>query len=232
MFKSRKVITLILASGKGSRFGENIPKQFFKIKRKTILEYSIEIFNNHPLVDEIIIVSIPEFIQKTIRISKKFPKVSKVIPGGATRSISSRNGIAAIENKNSYILIHDSVRPIVPQQLISILIENVEETGAVIPCIKSTDTLIKEENQIVKQFLDRNSILRVQTPQCFKYEIISNAYNLTSNDYIDYPDDSILVMEKLNIPIKVIPGSIHNIKLTTKEDIPIISTLLKQYHFT
>ncbi|MEN2997876.1 MAG: 2-C-methyl-D-erythritol 4-phosphate cytidylyltransferase [Brevinematia bacterium] len=230
MYNSRNVIAIVVAGGRGKRFSETLPKQFLDIGGKALIEYSLATFNDNPYIDEIIVVTNPLHTDRTKKICEKFSKISNVILGGETRSISSRNGVFSVKNTNSYILIHDSARPLVSNNLIKRLLDNVEETGAVIPCIPSPDSLIAVENSFGVQTLDRRNILRVQTPQCFKYEVIYTAYKATEELPIDYPDDSSIVIQKSLTKVKVIEGDIHNIKITTKEDAKIFLSLLNSKH--
>lgn len=227
MYNGRKVICILLASGKGERFSYHLPKQFFKLKDKTILEYTLTNLSTVEEIDEIILVSNSEFIDESKNISRHFKKVSKVVSGGRTRSISSRNGVLSVEEKNSYILIHDAVRPIVTKELVRNLLEKVEETGSVIPCIRSNDMLLEVENGYFKKVIDRNHVLRVQTPQCFKHEIIYNVYRERSEEHLDYPDDSSIVAEN-GFKVKIIEGDTKNIKITTKYDIELVEKFLEK----
>lgn len=220
MYNSRQVVAIILAGGKGQRFSKDIPKQFYDLNGYPIIYYSLNAFNSNHFVDEIVVVSSREYLEATRDICNPFHKVSNVVIGGETRSISSMNGVMSIRNSNSYVLIHDSARPFLTSELIERLLSNVEETGAVIPVIRSVDTLVKvEKNGYVANTLDRNSIFRVQTPQCFKYEVIFEAYRRYLNKFIDFPDDSYLVIKEGISKVKTIEGDTRNIKITTPEDL-------------
>lgn len=225
MYNSRKVIVVLLASGNSTRFGENIPKQFFELKGKPVMAYSLSTFDSNDFVDEIIVVSNPSFLDITRNICKGFGKVSNIVLGGETRSISSRNGIMAIDDKNSYVLIHDSARPFVSNELIKRLLDNVEDTGAVIPCVKLSDSIAQINDNKVIDIPDRNKFLRIQTPQCFKYEVIFKAYYLSKEEFIDYLDDSSLVIKHNLANVKFVEGDDFNIKLTTKHDLVLANFL-------
>ncbi|HPX75490.1 MAG TPA: 2-C-methyl-D-erythritol 4-phosphate cytidylyltransferase, partial [Bacteroidales bacterium] len=142
------VYAIILSGGVGTRFGNQLPKQFLKINNKTILEYSIETFETHNLIDKIIIVSNPNFIKKTKEILAKnnYKKVCAIISGGNTRGESSYLGLKQInETENSKdkikVLIHDSVRPNTSNKIISEIIKGFDEFKALSPAIKTTDTI-------------------------------------------------------------------------------------------
>ena len=124
-----KNIALILASGTGSRCKLGFPKQFAEINNKTILEYTIDAFENHELIDEIYLVTSKEFVEKLKKIVQKsnYKKIQTVIAGGETRKDSSYNGISAIPYSNANVLIHDGVRPLISKEIITNCINTLKE---------------------------------------------------------------------------------------------------------
>ena len=173
-----KNVALILASGNGERFGHNIPKQFYELNGKTILEYSIEAFENHDKIDEIILVINPKFRDLAEEILKKnnYKKVSKLLNGGKTRVESSYIGTSEIENGVN-VLIHDAVRPFVDKDIIDRNIEALNTYNAVGTAINSSDTIIQvDENGFITQIPNRKFLRRVQTPQSFKSELITESF--------------------------------------------------------
>ena len=133
MEKELKNYAIILASGTGSRFGGEIPKQFLKINNKTILEISIEAFENNSQIDEIIIVITPEYRNLAEEILKKnyYKKVSKLLNGGKTRKDSSSVGVDSISEKEANVLIHDCARPFVSQRIINECVESLKKYQAI-----------------------------------------------------------------------------------------------------
>ena len=121
MENKTKNYAIILASGTGSRFGSEVPKQFLKINDKTILELSIEAFENNLEIDEIIVVITPEYknLAEEILAKNAYKKVSKILKGGVTRKESSSIGVSSIEDSDSNVLIHDCARPLVSQKIIT-----------------------------------------------------------------------------------------------------------------
>ena len=140
--KAMKNTALILASGTGERSGLNRPKQFFTVGGKTLLEHSIQAFDVHPLIDDIIVVSHPDFLDKTTALTHSFKKVSQVITGGKTRQESSYNGVFAIENSEN-VLIHDAVRAFVTEEIISACIEGLKKHAAVCAATETPDTILE-----------------------------------------------------------------------------------------
>jgi 2-C-methyl-D-erythritol 4-phosphate cytidylyltransferase len=212
---------IIVAGGSGKRFSKEVKKQFFKIDTETILEKTISQFNNHKLINSIILV-LPEDDLKIGKYLKyKFNKLKKVVQGGEERKHSVFNGLLTIENDtdiNSKILIHDGVRPFVTENLITNIIGSLEEFNCVIPGIKIEDTLkIVDSKNYVVGTVSREIYMAVQTPQGFKKDLI-DLYKKAVNLDINFTDDS-QIYEYYRKKVKIIPGEKGNIKITTKEDL-------------
>ena len=225
-----KNVALILASGTGERFGLNIPKQFYELNGKTILEHSIEAFETHNSIDEIVLVTNPDFRDLTQEILDKnqYKKITKLLNGGKTRVESSYIGTSNIEDGVN-VLIHDAVRPFVDKGIIDRNIEALKTYNAVGTAINSSDTIIQiDENGFITQIPNRKFLKRIQTPQSFKSELIKQAHKLALKDEsATFTDDCGLVV-KYNIDkIFVVEGSENNIKITTKEDLNVVKNILE-----
>lgn len=220
---------IILASGKGTRFGADIPKQFLKIGNKTILQRSIEVFENNDNIDSIIIVITPEYLSKAKEIIKdaKYRKIKSILAGGETRKQSSNIGINAIKDNEADIIIHDCARPFLSQDLLNKCINALKNNDAVVSAIPSTDTIIQVQNNIVKDIPQRNTLMRVQTPQCFKLTIIKKAHEL-SKDETNFTDDCGLIIKHNLAKVFVVNGDIDNIKITYPNDIIIAERILNR----
>ena len=222
---------IILSGGTGCRIGTKIPKQFLKIGGKTIIEHTIDVFEDHNDINEIIIVSNKDYLQKTEEILNKnnYKKIKKIIEGGDTRQESSLNGVLFTDNDIKNLLIHDAARPFVTAKLIDKLLRALSKNKAVIPAISSTDTLIEKDNKnMIKHFPDRNVIQRVQTPQAFDYSTIKKAHTLAKEEgYINATDDCSLVLKYKLSDVFVIEGSIDNIKITYPSDVIYAEELLR-----
>ena len=222
-----KNYAIILASGTGSRFGGNIPKQFEKIKNKTILEYSIGAFDKNDLIDEVIVVVNFSYLDKTKDIIKKanFKKVSKVVEGGKLRKDSSRNGVFSISDNEANVLIHDCARPLVSQRIINDCICALDRYNAVNVAVKSTDTVIEVSDNIIKSVPNRENLRCCQTPQCFKLSIIKKAHELSMNDD-NFSDDCGLILKHNLADIFVVDGDTANFKITYQNDIFLAEKIL------
>jgi len=227
----KKNLALILAGGRGSRIRNELPKQFLLLKGKTILQYTIGAFENHPGIDHIFLVTHGEFYEKTEQIVKRsgYGKVIKILEGGAQRQDSSRIGVTAASAQDyENVLIHDAARPFVSNKIISDILEKLDTYSAVNAAIMSSDTIIEvDENLLIKSVPDRKYLRRVQTPQGFKLELIQRAHRLAPEQgIIDATDDCSLVLKLKLADIYVVEGSPLNIKITYPFDLDIAEKIL------
>ena len=213
---------IIVASGIGKRFNSTIPKQFVLYENKTILEHTIEKFESHALIDNIVIVINENHKELFYDIIKRnnYKKISNIACGGKERFDSVYNGLCAIDNNPKNVLIHDGVRPFVSERIINDCINALEKYDAVSVGIKSTDTIMQIKDNIIIKMDKRETFRRVQTPQCFKFELIKKAYNLAKEENkFDFTDDAGIVFYYNLAPVFVVEGDENNIKITRKEDI-------------
>ncbi len=222
-----KNYAVILASGTGSRFGSDIPKQFIKINDKTILEYSIEAFEYADCIDEIVLVITPEYKNDAEKIVKNngYKKLSKIVQGGKERKDSSFNGVSVIDDAEANVLIHDCARPFVSQKIIANCVEALDKFVAVCCAIPSTDTVFEIENNIIKNIPERKSVMRAQTPQGFKLSVIKMAHELSKNDN-NFTDDCGLVVRYNLCEVGIVLGSENNLKITYPNDLFIAQKIL------
>ena len=216
-----KNIAIILASGSGKRAGFDLPKQFQKIKDKTICEISIEAFEKNEGINEIILVVNEQYkvLLDEIVAKNNYKKITKIVFGGAERIDSSRNGVFAIDEEESNILIHDCVRPFVSQRIINDCINALNNHSAVDVAANVTDTIFIVENNIMKEIPPRRFLKKSQTPQCFKLSLIKKAHKLAQNEKnIEFTDDCGLILRYNLTDIFIVEGEEQNIKITYKDD--------------
>lgn len=220
MPKELKNYGIILASGTGSRYNSDIPKQFIKIAGKTVLEHTVEIFENSDKIDEIILVITPDYrhIAESILLKNNFKKITKLLNGGATRKDSSYIAISSIEDDEANVLIHDCARPFLTEQIIENCVEALEKYSAVDVAIPSADTIIKVKDGIIDSIPNRAELQRGQTPQCFKLSLIKKAHEMSHGDN-NFTDDCGLIVKYNLADVYVVQGSGENIKITYPEDI-------------
>lgn len=224
-----KNIAIILASGTGERFGENVPKQFYQFEGKTLLEHAIDAFEKNKNIDEIILVTNPKFrdLAENILNKNDYKKITKVLNGGKTRVESSYIGTSeAPEEAN--VLIHDAVRAFVTQKIIDDNIEALKKHEAVGTAIESIDTIIRvDENNVITAIPPRKFLKRVQTPQSFRANLIKKAHELALKDEnASFTDDCGLILRYNLAPIHIVDGDELNVKITHKNDLNVIKNML------
>ncbi len=224
-----KNIAIILASGTGERFGEKIPKQFYKFEGKTILEHSIDAFENNKNIDEIILVTNPKFrdLAEEILKNNDYKKVTKLLNGGKTRVESSYVGTSEAPEESN-VLIHDAVRAFVTQKIIDDNIEALKKYEAVGTAIDTVDTIIQvDENNVITAIPPRKFLKRVQTPQSFRANLIKKAHEMALKDEdANFTDDCGLILRYNLAPIHIVDGDELNIKITHKNDLNVIKNML------
>lgn len=222
-----KRIVIIPAGGKGIRTGFSKPKQFVKVKDKELIVFSLETFQKNKRIDEIIVSIDPEYFNLIERLRKKYKltKISKIVEGGKERQDSVYNALSAISaDKNDLMIVHDAVRPLLPQNVLNRAIKTAEKKGNAVVCISGSNTLIKGKNYI-KSYIDRNDILYVQTPQIFKYGVLIEAMKRANKDNFYATDESMLV-KRTGRKVNITEGSNLNFKVTTKEDFQLFKSLV------
>lgn len=210
-----KTSAIIVAAGNSKRIGTD--KIFIQIINKPLISWTIEAFQESDMISEIVLVLNKNNIERgnQLRNEQNWTKVTKICTGGKRRQDSVKKGLDRLTNCK-WVLIHDGARPFISSEEIKRGIIAARKTGAAIPGVPVKDTIkLSDENLIVKRTLDRNLIWVIQTPQIYRFDIISEAYD-KCNDTVT--DDSAMV-EKLGYDVKIYMGSYKNIKITTQDDI-------------
>jgi 2-C-methyl-D-erythritol 4-phosphate cytidylyltransferase len=213
---------IILASGTGSRYGGDLPKQFVKIAGKTVFEHTVDVFENSPFIDSMIVVVTPgyrSFAEELIR-RNNYRKIIKLLDGGATRKESSGIGVSAVEEAEAKVIIHDCARPFLPPEIIGECVNALDKYDAVNVAIPSVDTIIKVNGDFIDSIPERKFLRRVQTPQCFKLSTIRKAHELSGGDD-NFTDDCGMIVTYGLGKVYIVNGSAENIKITYPEDVHI-----------
>ena len=223
-----KTIAVIPAGGKGIRSGNAAPKQYLKFNDKELIVYTLEIFQQNNMVDEIIISAENNYINllKDLKEKYKLSKISKIVEGGDTRQNSVYYALKSITNAddNDLVTVHDAARPLLPQNVLLNAIGSAKQKGNALVCIKAKDTLMKG-NEVVESYLDRDEVYYVQTPQIFPYSILMKAMkNAYENNFIG-TDESMLVRQ-IGEKVNIVEGSVYNFKVTTAADIEMFGRLV------
>lgn len=219
-----KYYAIIVAGGSGSRMNTAIPKQFMLLNGKPVLMYTIEAFYNSDLKPEIILVLNSEYQQlwSALCITHNFTIPLTLVNNGVQRFHSVKNAVELV-NTNSIVAIHDAVRPVISNELITRTYKLAEQNIAVIPAVACKDSIRKKEGNTTIS-INRESFLLVQTPQVFQSGILKQAYQQEYNS--DFTDDA-SVVEKTGTEILITKGDYRNIKITYPDDIKVAEIYLE-----
>lgn len=224
-----KTCAIVVAAGKGSRMKAGINKQFLNLKNKPILYYTLKNIAKNDNINEIILVLATDeidYCRKNILDKYKINKVKTIVQGGDSRQQSVLNGLKAIDDEDTIVLIHDGARPFVSDDVIENGIKYAEDYGASACGVMPKDTIkLRYNDGFSKGVLDRESLFCVQTPQCFKYNIILESHENALKNNIQVTDDT-MVVESFNHKVYLYEGSYTNIKITTPEDLIIGEKIL------
>ncbi len=225
-------IAIILAGGTGSRMGTDMPKQFLPLKGKSVIEHTIQAFDNAPAIHEIAVVVHPEWEAHMQHIAEqnRWGKLTHILQGGSERYLSSLNAIAAYldYDEDTNLILHDAARPWVSQDIIQRVTDALQQHPAVGVAIPSTDTVweVRQDfspnlSTFIARIPDRATMWRAQTPQAFRLPIIRDAYQRALQDPSFRATDDCGVVRRYmpEIKIHVIPGEEQNRKITFPEDL-------------
>ncbi|MCS2556339.1 IspD/TarI family cytidylyltransferase [Parabacteroides distasonis] len=225
-------ISIIFAGGSGRRMNtKGRPKQFLEFRGKPIIIYTLELFDNHPEIDGIIVVCLKDWIPYLEKMLRKFEitKVKVVVPGGSTGQDSIYSGLkAVVENfpLNSTVLIHDGVRPLITDDTISNNIECVKKYGSCITCIPATETFIISRMDGGLDIPSRSDSFIARAPQSFILSDILSAHQKAIQENRHDFIDSCSMMNYYGYKLHTIVGPMENIKITTPTDYFVFKAMI------
>ncbi len=217
MYRDNRVIAIIAAAGRGKRLGSSLPKQFLKVRGRTILEMSVGAFEQNKYVDEIFVAANADYCELTEKLCRGFSKLKKIVAGGAERQDSVRAALDCLRGENGIVLVHDAARPFVSEAVINAVIEGTADFDAAIPTVPAKDT-IRQVDGTGSRTLQRETLACVQTPQGFRISLLKHAFEKAQAQGVLGTDDASLV-ERMGINISMVQGEDANRKITTREDL-------------
>lgn len=219
-----KYYAIIVAGGSGHRMKTHLPKQFLKLGDKPVLMHTIERFYRSELQPEILTVLNENFFGywKELCHTHHFDIPHTLIAGGKERFDSVKNALNYIQD-DSVVAIHDAVRPVVTNELITRCFKQAETKGSAIPVTASRDSLRRRENN-TSRAVPRDDIWIVQTPQTFQSGLLKEAYNQPFSQELT---DDASVVEKMGREVFLTEGDTRNIKITYPEDVEVVSLFLR-----
>lgn len=228
-------IGLLIAGGSGNRMGQDIPKQFMHVDGAPIIIHTMQCFQRHPDIQQIAVVCLKgwETVLQSYANQFNITKLTHIFPGGNTGMESIHNGIYGLKeagyDDEDLVLIHDAVRPLLSQDIISSNIATCKAYGYAVTGIKCREAILESQDGFSsKTSIPRDTLIRTQTPQTFRLGNIINAHELAKKKGIMDSVASCTLVAELNedIEMHIVPGSEKNIKITTVEDLEILKALM------
>ena len=229
-------IAIIIAGGSGNRMGQDIPKQFINVYDKPILIYTLEGFQNHPMVDAIEVVCIEGWETMVQAYANQFniTKLKWIIKGGGSAQESIRNGVYNLEgkiNKDDIVIIHDGIRPMIDDTVLTDVIEKAQQYGNAVTSLPYNEQIFvvsKDDERTTTQFIPRETLRRVSTPQAYRYDLLDEKYHEAFDKEIGIYGSHYTntMMVELGVRLHFAKGSDKNIKLTTKDDLELFKGYL------
>lgn len=222
-----KVAAVIVAGGSGTRFGGD--KMMADLLGVPVIVHTLRAFEVCSMVDEIVLVTREDAVASMRRLCESFgmEKLSCVVPGGTTRAGSSYAGVMAVSRDCGIIAIHDGARPLVAEAVIEEAVLQAAQRGAAVPSMPVKDTVKKARENVVFETPDRAELFAVQTPQCFRADMIRPAL-ADAREHAPEITDDCLAVERLGGKIYLTAGSEENLKITTPLDLALAELILKR----
>lgn len=226
-------IALILAGGTDSRFKMDIPKQFVNVNNRPIIVYTLEAFQNHPEIDEIIVTCLDGWQEMVRAYGKQFNigKLKNIISGGRDAQESTYKGLQQIKSKmdkGDIVVVHDAIRPMVTEEIISKSIDMCRKKGMGVAATHIMDTIMHSGNgKEGYQSINRYEIMKVQTPQAFDYNLIMTLHERAIREKCLGAWDNSSMITRLGEKVCFSEGSDINMKVNTVEDVEMFKALYK-----
>jgi 2-C-methyl-D-erythritol 4-phosphate cytidylyltransferase len=223
---SFKTLAILVAAGRGERMGGTRPKAFLALAGQPILLRAARAFEAAPSVDALVAIVPSAELEFAQEVLEPIAKLWGVASGGERRQDSVQAGLAlAPPAFDGVVLVHDAARPLVEVEMIEAVVAAARQTGAALPVLPVSDTIKRVRAGMVEGTLDRAELCAAQTPQGFHFSLLAQAYAQAFAAGIALTDEAMAV-ERLGQPVRVVPGSPRNRKITTAEDLAWAEALL------
>ncbi len=230
----RDVGVVVVAAGRGLRIGGETAKQYLWIAGVPMVIRALRPFTSHPDVVQVALVlpqedatNPPAFLSSLSAASSSAFPVLSVVPGGSHRGDSVRAGLAALRADCRVVLVHDAARPFVDRAVIDAVIGLAREGVGAVPAVPLSDTLKEaaaNDSTLIRRTRPRSRLWRAQTPQGFPRAVLEKAHARAVRDGHRATDDAALV-EAIGVPVRLVPDSCRNLKVTTREDLALAELL-------
>ncbi|HET9219966.1 MAG TPA: 2-C-methyl-D-erythritol 4-phosphate cytidylyltransferase [Terriglobia bacterium] len=223
------VTAIIAAAGAGRRMKSDRPKQLLTLDKTPILIYTVRKFDSCRLINRILVAAPQESVEEVRRLvaGAGFSKPVSVVQGGARRQDSVAVAMQHLSPETTIVVVHDAVRPFVKVDEIEAVIAEAQKSGAAVLAIPIVDTVKQIRKDVIDSTLTREHLVLAQTPQAFRIEILTEAFERARRDEYYGTDESSLV-ERLGLPVAVVRGSERNIKITRPDDLTLARFFLQE----
>lgn len=229
-------IMMLMMAGCGTRFGEDIPKQFVKVEGWPVFAYILDAYHRLPFIDKMIVVTHEDWVDYVEEWKEKLHlnKLSQIAVGGNTRSESVKKGLISIKEEaedDAVILIHDATHPYVDAEGTLDVIEAVKQYGGATlgQCQYDTVYQMNEETQMLEKVVPRQQIVSGASPEAFFYKDIYRIYTMSPQEELERMTCAGALALNYGIAMKVIPSNVLNLKITYKNDMELFKQLLHSY---
>lgn len=226
-------IALILAGGSGTRTAQDIPKQFMNLYDKPLIIYTLENFQNHPDIDGIVVVCLEGWheVLKAYAGQYGIDKLKKIVSGGVDGQESTQKGLEALRDictPEDVVLVHDGIRPFITEEVIADAITKCKQKGSGLSSVRCQETIVRTDDGVSgEENIDRKEVMRVQTPQAYKYGRAMWAYEEAERRGIKGEVYINTLMLHLGEKLYFSKGTERNVKITTVDDLELFKALLK-----
>jgi len=220
------VNVIVVAGGGGRRFGGQIAKQFQPLGGRPMLVVTASRFVDLPGLARLIVVAVPEAFEECRALLAPLGVPFRLAPAGKERQQSVANGLAAVDADCAVVAVHDAARPLVQPRDVNACVDAARVTGAAILATPVPDTVKSVRDGRIVGTIDRADLWLAQTPQAFRVDVLRRAHAASTDDLVA-TDDAALV-ERLGLPVAIVPGDPRNRKITTREDLAWAEALLAQ----
>ncbi len=212
------VNVIIVAGGRGRRFGGGLPKQFRMLGGEALVVATARRFVGTAGLERLVVVAAESEFEHCQRLLAPLGLPLSLAPAGSERQHSVASGLAMIESDRAIVVVHDAVRPLIASVRIEACIAAARETGAAVVAVPVADTVKRCEASRVVETVPRGGLWLAQTPQAFRVDVLRRAHEEAARAGVVGTDDAALV-ERLGLPVAVVPGDPSNRKITTAEDL-------------
>ena len=219
------VWAVLVAAGRGERFGGDRPKAFAKLRNRPLLAESLERLDRSEWIESIVIVAPPEWEEPSILVAEELStgKVHSAVTGGSTRAESVRAGLEDVPEDAAVVLVHDAARPILPEDVVERVVTGLEEGwDGVAPGLRVADTVKRADGDAVVETVDRTGLVAVQTPQAFMADALRRAH-ASGGDATDCAG----LVEAAGGRVRIVDGDPRLLKVTTQADLDFAEALLR-----